>query len=137
MDYLRTSIVRKLDGVSENDARRPAVGSGTSLLSLIRHLTEAEVSWFQLRFSNSGSTEPDDALDEARPVSEQVRAYEKATRRDNEIVMSAESLGQRCARDDYTDLTLRWVLVHMIEETARHAGHADIIREQIDGTVGR
>ena len=129
--------MRKLEDVSEPDLRRPAVASGTSLLSLVRHLTEAEVNWFQLRFANVETTEPDDALDESLPVADQVRWYQKATSRNNEVVMSAASLEQRCAQEAYGDLTLRWVLVHMIEETARHAGHADIIREQLDGQVGR
>jgi Protein of unknown function (DUF664) len=137
MDYLRASIVRKLDGMSEQQARRVVVPSGTSLVSLVRHLTEAEVTWFQLRFADVAPTVPDDALDEALPITEQIRAYEMAASRNNQIVMSAESLEERCEREDYGDLTLRWVLVHMVEETARHAGHADIIREQIDGAVGR
>jgi Protein of unknown function (DUF664) len=130
-------VVRKLEGVNEVDARRRAVESGTSLLSLVRHLTEAEVTWFQLRFARIGSPEPEDALDESLPLGDQIGWYEKATARNNAIVMSAGTLEERCADDAYGDLTLRWVLVHMVEETARHAGHADIIREQIDGAVGR
>jgi hypothetical protein len=106
------------------------------LLSLVKHLTAAEVSWFQIRFA-ADPTEPPDALDDDLLLPAHVAAYQAAIDRDDEIVDSAESLEERCAAPDYGDLTLRWVLVHMIEETARHAGHADIIREQIDGVTGR
>jgi Protein of unknown function (DUF664) len=137
LDYLRESVIRKLDGVSETDARRSLVQSGTSLLFLVSHLTVAEVSWFQLRFAGNTKTVPTESLDEASPVADHVAQYRIAIRRDNVVVGEAGSLEERCAADDYRDLTLRWVLVHMIEETARHAGHADIIREQIDGATGR
>ncbi len=63
--------------------------------------------------------------------------YRRAVERDNEVVSSSGSSEEHCSDPEYVGLTLRWVLVHMIEETARHAGHADIIREQIDGATGR
>lgn len=129
--------MRKVDDLSEQDARRVLVDSGTSLVSLVRHLTAAEVSWFQLRFAGSDEPVPADVIGEERPLSEQIAHYRHATERNDQVVMSAGSLDQRCAEDEYADLTLRWVLVHMLEETARHAGHADIIREQIDGLTGR
>jgi hypothetical protein len=137
LNYLRDSVVRKLDGLSESDARSVLVGSGTSLLSLVDHLTAAEVSWFQLRFAATDSAQSALALDEARPVADHIAHYRTATGSNDQIVAAAASLEQRCGDESYADLTLRWVLVHMIEETARHAGHADIIREQIDGVVGR
>jgi Protein of unknown function (DUF664) len=137
LDYLRDSVNRKLAGVSEVAARRPLVASGTSLLSLVRHLTTAEVSWFQIRFAGSGSPDPGGPVDEELEVGEHVSQYKRAIARDNQIVRSTASLTQRCAGSGYADVDLRWVLVHMIEETARHAGHADIIREQLDGVTGR
>jgi uncharacterized damage-inducible protein DinB len=137
LDYVRESMMRKLDGVSDSDARRALVQSGTSLLSLVQHLTAAEVSWFQVRFAGSQAPDPGRAAEEALTVSEHLANYRRAIARDNEIVALAPSLDQLCAADDYADVDLRWVLVHMIEETARHAGHADIIREQLDGVTGR
>jgi uncharacterized damage-inducible protein DinB len=136
LDYLRESIIRKLEDVSEDDARRPLVDSGTSLLSLVQHLTGAEVNWFQLRFKDLTETEPEDALEDSQPVDEHIEQYRRSISRASEIIETSP-LEQRCLDPDYTDVDLRWVLVHMIEETARHAGHADIIREQIDGTTGR
>jgi Protein of unknown function (DUF664) len=137
LNYLRESVVRKLEGLSEHDVRRVLVDSGTSLLSLVQHLTEAEVSWFQLRFAATDFPQPDDALESERPVAEHIAHYRIATGRNDQLVLSTQSLDRRCSDQNYADLTLRWVLVHMIEETARHAGHADIIREQIDGVTGR
>jgi len=137
LNYLRESVVRKLEDLSELDARRVLVDSGTSLLSLVDHLTAAEISWFQLRFAATDSPQPAEALEEERPLADHLAHYRVAAESNDGIVAAAGSLEQRCRDDNYADLTLRWVLVHMIEETARHAGHADIIREQIDGVVGR
>jgi hypothetical protein len=72
-------------------------------------------------------------------VASAVAAYRAATSINNEIVGECGDLDQLCARALTTPepLSLRWLLVHMVEETARHAGHADILREQIDGLTGR
>ena len=135
--YLRESVIRKLDGLSESRARQAQVASGTSLLWLVRHLTAAEVLWFQIRYAGLSETIPDDALDPGLPVAAHVTAYRTATSRSDEIVRSSGSLEGLCADAEYSGLPLRWVLVHMVEETARHAGHADIVREQLDGVTGR
>ncbi len=103
----------------------------------MQHLTAAEVSWFQIRFAGSTSPEPGEPLDDELAIREHLAYYGRAIARDNEIVSSSRSSDERCADPEYSELTLRWVLVHMIEETARHAGHADIIREQLDGATGR
>jgi hypothetical protein len=137
LKYLRESVVRKLDGLTEQNARCVLVDSGTSLLSIVQHLTAAEVSWLQQRFAAADSPQPGDALEPERPVPEHIVRYRIATERSDQVVVSTHSLDQKCRDENYADLTLRWVLVHMIEETARHAGHADIIREQIDGVTGR
>ncbi|MFZ0667048.1 MAG: DinB family protein [Acidimicrobiales bacterium] len=136
LDYVRESLVKNLDGLSEMDARRELVDSGTTLLSLIRHLTEAEVLWFQIRFEGSSSTEPPDAIDEDLPIVDQVAHYRRAVRKSNEIIKSVP-MEQVCANPDYHEVDLRWVAMHMLEEISRHAGHADIIREQTDGSTGR
>jgi hypothetical protein len=106
-------------------------------MSLVQHLTMAEVTWFQIRFAGSQDLEPAEPSAGDLPVSGHLDDYRRVIVRDNQIVAGATSLERRCAADDYADVDLRWVLVHMIEETARHAGHADIIREQIDGVTGR
>ena len=136
--YLRAGVDRKLDGVSEDDARRPLVPSGTSLLGLAKHLAFVEVYWAQRRFLGADIASdgdgftlgPDDTVDSVR------RAYAEAAVRTDEIVEACDDLDRPLARGSH-GLTLRWMLAHLVEETGRHAGHADILRELIDGTTGR
>jgi uncharacterized damage-inducible protein DinB len=137
LDQLRESIAGKATGVPEPQVRAAGVPSGTSLLGLIKHLTHVERFYFQSRPITSmkrtfkpTNTETADAI---------LAAYREAVRQSNEVVAQytdlsrpAPSPGGRGATP-----TMQWTLIHMIEETARHAGHADILREQIDGATGR
>jgi uncharacterized damage-inducible protein DinB len=138
LDYLRGSLIIKVTDLDETSARRSTVPSGTSLLGLIKHLTTVEVSWFQFSFAGTDVTVPADEILPADTVFGAVAAYRAAAQANNQIVLQSE-LDQLCviAPTASERLSLRWVLVHMLEETARHAGHADIIREQIDGQTGR
>jgi hypothetical protein len=139
LDYLRDAIVAKADGLSELDARRALVPSGTSVLGLVKHLTMVEVSWFQWSFAGLDVRIPAGELTADDRVESVVTDYRTATVRNNEIVAGETDLTTMCARKPPTTdpMSLRWVLVHMIEETGRHAGHADILREQLDGATGR
>ncbi|MFJ4187350.1 DinB family protein [Kitasatospora sp. NPDC089509] len=143
LDYLREAVIGKLDGLGEEAAGRPGVASGTSLLWLVRHLTVVELNWFEYAYGGSGEKPLDS---EELPsgdgtVATAVAAYRDAVARANAVAAAAPDLdrpGVRSLRPDVTEgPSLRWVLVHMIEETGRHAGHADILREQLDGAVGR
>ncbi|MFJ9459228.1 DinB family protein [Kitasatospora sp. NPDC101447] len=143
LDYLRAAVLAKVDGLSDEDARRPGVPSGTSLLWLVRHLTVVEHNWFAWAYQGVGEKPRDseeNLLDDAT-VAAAVAAYRDAIARSNAVAAAAPDLdrpGVRSLRPDAAEgPSLRWVLVHMIEETGRHAGHADIIREQLDGAVGR
>lgn len=145
LGYLREAVVGKLEGLSEEDARRPGVASGTSLLWLVRHLTAVELNWFEWAYAGQGERPEED--DELPPdgwtVATAVAAYRDAVARADAVAAGAlarglDRPGVRSLRpDDAAGPSMRWVLVHMIEETARHAGHADILREQLDGAVGR
>jgi uncharacterized damage-inducible protein DinB len=139
LDYLRESLIIKVTGLDEESARRSTVPSGTSLLGLIKHLTSVEVGWFQFTFAGMDVTLPANEVIPTDTVSEVVASYRAAAQANNRIVLGEHDLDQLCARAPTTPepLSLRWVLVHMVEETARHAGHADILREQMDGQVGR
>jgi len=138
LGYLRASVDHKLAGVSEDDARRSFVSSGTTLLGLVKHLAFVEVYWAQRRFAgldvalaNDGfELGPSDTVESVR------RAYAQAGTRTDEIVSNCDDLEQPLARGSH-GLTLRWMLAHMVEETARHAGHVDILRELVDGSTGR
>lgn len=138
--YLRETIIRKAEGVSEEDAHRPGigVGSGTSLAWLLAHLADAELNWFEWFYT--GTAELREEVDAGRTVPELIAAYRAATARVDAIIDAYPDL-ERQGVQTWEGLeappTLRWILVHTIEETARHAGHADILREQIDGATGR
>jgi hypothetical protein len=139
LQFHRTSIVKKVRGISDDQARSSPVPSGTSLLWLLRHLTYAEAIWVLDRFAGQGASvvppnrsEPDDTVKAA------VAAYKAMWAQVDAVVAEADDLDVLCRANDRRDPTdLRWVLAHLLEETARHAGHADIIRELIDGKTGR
>jgi len=125
--------------VSEEDARRCLVPSGTSLLGLVKHQTAAEWAWFLYFFAGESAARPDEPVRGADTLDGVLTAYRSMVRRCNDAITAVTDLsrpGARSARETAPP-NLRWILTHMIEETARHAGHADIIREQIAGSAGR
>ncbi|UOE21823.1 DinB family protein [Thermobifida halotolerans] len=142
LDYLRESVAAKLAGLTEEQAREPRVPSGTSLLWLVKHLTAVEFDWFAWAYAGVDAPFRNYRL---QPTAEEtvesvLAAYREAVRHSNEIVRACVDLdrpGVRSVRENERPPSLRWVLVHMVEETARHAGHADILRELTDGAVGR
>ena len=138
LQFQRESFVRSLDGVSEADARRPLVDSGTSLLWLTKHLAGAEDLWLVRRFAGRPGVVVSDTVTETDTVASALANYREGWARADAIVAATPDLEVMCA-DTGTEspVSLRWVLMHLLEETARHAGHADILREQIDGTTGR
>ncbi|MCU1614888.1 MAG: mini-circle protein [Frankiales bacterium] len=137
LDYLRASITAKVDGAPEPQVRTAAVPSGTNLLGLLTHLTFVERSMFL------GDTVTDwqstFRAAEADSVTNVVARYRDTVERTNEVLDGCTDLGAPVPRkgSDRPAPSVRWALVHMIEETGRHAGHADKLRELIDGTTGR
>ncbi|MFE7563858.1 DinB family protein [Kitasatospora sp. NPDC057500] len=143
LDYLRDCVIAKTEGLSDEDARRPGVDSGTSLLWLVRHLAAVELNWFLWAYRGD-DVEPwdDDAPSPGdETVAGAVAEYRAAVARANEVIAGAAEVldrpGVRSLRPGAEAPSMRWLLVHMIEETARHAGHADILRERLDGSTGR
>jgi len=138
LQYQRDSLVRKVAGVDDAAARRPLVGSGTSLLWLIKHVTYAETVWIVDRFAGEGGGYVDDTVRSNDSLSSAVEAYRSTWSRVDAIVSAAPTLDEPCRRvGEGAPASLRWVLMHLLEETARHAGHADILRELTDGSIGR
>lgn len=140
LDYLRESLILKLDGLTDEQARTPGVPSGTNLLWLVKHLALVERAWFWFAFGGQhGSVVGEDKLEDSDTIESVVTDYRRSFETSNEIVAGADDLEKLCAHKATAPerMSLRWVLVHMVEETARHAGHADILREQIDGVTGR
>jgi hypothetical protein len=134
LQFQRESMVRKVEGVSESDARRRLVGSATTLLWLVQHLAHAETLWVVRRFAGDEAG----VVDSSETVSDAIDAY-RATWRRVDAVIARESFDKACCglAADEPSANLRWVVMHLLEETARHAGHADILRELIDGSTGR
>lgn len=147
LDFHRSTLERKCEGLTAEQLRTRAVPpSNLSLLGLVRHLTEVEQHWFKRvllgeRVSSpySSRAEPDgdfDNLDETDPEAALVRWHaecEDAGR----ILAAMPDLDVMAKRDrPGSQVNLRWILVHLIEEYARHNGHADLLRESLDGTTG-
>jgi uncharacterized damage-inducible protein DinB len=137
-------IVRKVAGLSLEDATRRVVPSDSTLLGIVKHLGFVERGWFQSgiggqTFEVPWSDEDPDAdfrIEPGETVEGIVAWYEEQCERARDIVADT-TLDQLEVRvRDAPKRSLRWILVHMVEETARHAGHMDIIREQIDGGTG-
>ena len=137
LQYQRDSFVRKVHGVDDGTARRALVGSGTSLLWLTKHLARAEQVWVLHRFAGLASDLPRDEVHSDDTIAGAIDGY-RATWALVDDVVAAANLDEPCRRaSPEAPVNLRWVLMHLLEETARHAGHADILRELIDGTTGR
>ncbi|MEV7401757.1 DinB family protein [Streptomyces sp. NPDC091267] len=144
----RDTFLWKLEGASEYDVRRPMTPTGTNLLGLVKHVTGAEAFYFGEVFGRpveapvlwiAGDAEPNADLwataDEAR---EQIVAqYRRVWAHSDATIESLEldAVG-RMPGEGRQELSLHRVLVHMVAETQRHAGHADLVRELIDGTTG-
>ena len=148
LDMQRSILLWKLEGLSEHDAQRSFVTSGTSLLGIVQHMAWVEQWWF-LEFIGGEtpdypwSEEDPDAdfrIESGQTISSVSQRYADAVARADTVIAGAPNLdvtGTLPNDDsDRTERSLRWVLVHMIEETARHAGHMDIIRELIDDATG-
>ncbi len=135
LKYQRESLARKLDGVSDDNARRSPVGSGTSLLWLVSHMADAELTWFCQRVAGI-SVELAGALTPNDSVATVLDRYCESCRRADSAI-STIAFNAPAVESGGDPVTLAWVMAHMLEETARHAGHADILRELIDGSTGR
>lgn len=146
LDFQRESVALKVEGLSEEQAHIAPRPPDNSLLGLIQHLAWVERWWFRRCFLGERLDLPwtdedpdaDFRVPPDRTTEWVISFYRGEYARANEIVRRAPSLDQRAAYTKRTDgvPTLRWILNHMIEETARHAGHADITRELIDGSTG-
>ena len=136
LQYQRDSVVRKVSAVDGERAKASPVSSGTSLLWLVNHVADAEATWVLRRFVGR-DVEVGDAA-HAPSLDGAVVRYQRVQRDVDAVIRDAASLDEACAEfDDQPRVNLRWILAHLLEETARHAGHADILRELIDGDTGR
>jgi len=143
LDRHRDAVLWKIEGLHDEALRRPMTPSGTSLLGLIKHLAAVEYGWFCHTFGRETEPlpfDPDDPeadlrvgpLETAESI---VQFYGRARAAADRVIdaLEVEGVGRAWFGDP---VSMRWVLIHMIEETARHAGHLDILRELIDGATG-
>jgi len=150
-DYLtevREAVIWKADGLSEYDVRRPLTLTGTNLLGLIKHLSIVEAGYFGQTFDrpfvphlpwwDEGAPEGVDMwATAAESRQEIVGTYQAAIAHADETIRSLElEAPGHVPWWSRPTVTLHTMLVHVLAETARHAGHADILREQLDGRVG-
>ncbi|SIN12256.1 DinB family protein [Micromonospora cremea] len=144
LDFHRAVVLRKLRGLSDAEAARRLVPSATTLAGLVKHLTLVERNWFATLLAPEPGdvylTSDEDAvasftIDVHDTVEGLVEAYERACAR-SRTVAARFDLDHVVPHPQLGEVSLRWILVHMIEETARHAGHADILRELTDGESG-
>lgn len=134
--YLRGAIVRKVDGLSDSDGHWTPDGRLIPLLGIVNHLTHVEWRWIDggvlgqevSRHESEFHPGPELTIEAA------AAAYRERGVATDATVRSMPNLEVPCLRGNGRDL--RWVLIHLINETARHAGHADAVRELLDGTTG-
>jgi uncharacterized damage-inducible protein DinB len=150
LQQVREALLWKLDGVSEYDIRRPMTPTGTNLLGIVKHLASVEAGYFGETFGRP-FPEPLPWLDEgAEPNADMwataeesrddiVGLYRRVWKHADETIAAAD-LGTEGAvpwwPEERRVATLHRILIHMIAETNRHAGHADIVRELVDGSAG-
>ena len=146
LDFHRATLARKTDGVApQRLAERTVVPSALSLLGLVRHLAEVERYWFRIVFRGEqlatlycppGNRNGDfDDVDSADPIANLARWQEEVAEA-RRAVATASLDELRAGLRHGEPVSLRWIMVHMIEEYARHNGHADLLRERLDGATG-
>jgi hypothetical protein len=142
--FSRQCLLKKLDGLTDEQVRRVLVDSGTNLLGLVQHSTVGERYWFRHHllgeYDDIGEDDWDFEMDVPadQSTADVVHEYRRAAAESDAAIASIGDPDARMARTvNGSHLSLRWVLAHMTSETARHAGHADILREQLDGATGR
>jgi uncharacterized damage-inducible protein DinB len=147
LEHQREAVRNATYGLREDQARLKPTPSGLSLGGLVKHLTDAEHGWTDRILGVPPSdTAFDDymasfVLSEDETLAAVLLQYEEACAQADAVLGGIDDLGRRVPLPeapwfpDPEGCTVRWILLHLIEETARHAGHADIIREALDGAL--
>ena len=143
LDRHRDVVLWKIGGLDDEQLRRPMTPSGTNLLGLVKHLAAVEYGWFCHTFGRRTEPLPFDEHDEnadLRVTPEETTAgivtFYRRARAAADAAIDEVDLDEIGTAWFGEAVSLRWVLIHMIEETARHVGHMDILRELIDGATG-
>lgn len=150
LQVAREAMLWKLDGLSDYDVRRPMMPTGTNLLGLVKHLASVEIGYLGATFGRPSAEPLPWFNDDAEPNADMWATPEES--RDDIVSLYRRAWAHADATieslpldavghvpwwpEEWRAVTLHRILVHMIAETHRHAGHADIVRELIDGVVG-
>ena len=143
LDTYRGVVRWKLEGVDRSDAVRPLVPSGTCLLGIVKHLAYVERWWFHAVLGRmdvdfpwtDDDPDPDWRIEDWESIEGVLDFFERECAMSRTVLGSLESLDAEFSRGERT-LVVREVLLHFVEELARHVGHMDILRELIDGSTG-
>jgi hypothetical protein len=142
LDWQRAVAVDKVEGLTLEQARSTPTVSALSILGLLHHLAWAERLWFRRRFLGEAvadaTIEQSFVVPAGASVESVVADYQAACDESRAVVAAAPGLDALAVEDHpfWGNVSLRWVLGHLLEETARHNGHLDILRESIDGRTG-
>ncbi|MCQ4041140.1 DinB family protein [Streptantibioticus rubrisoli] len=147
LDFHRTTLAMKCRGLDEAQLRRSsAPPSPMSLLGIVQHMAEVERNWFRRILTGEdvapifGARSYAEGPDGGFEVAEDTTSKEAFALWEAEVAKARENAAGRSLQDTGTllgrEVSLRWIYIHMIEEYARHNGHADLIRERIDGATG-
>jgi uncharacterized damage-inducible protein DinB len=142
LDWYRGVVVHKVAGLSLDDATRVQTPTGMTMLGVINHLAWCEQVWFAHYFKGEDPDERDNTssfrLTRADTVQTVIERYGHACDDARQVVAEESSLNalSAIAHPVFGTVSLRWIFVHMIDETARHAGHIDLLREWTDGRTG-
>ncbi|MFH9265974.1 DinB family protein [Streptomyces sp. NPDC017546] len=141
LDRHRDVVLWKLEGLDDEQLRRPMTPTGTNLLGLVKHLATVEYGWFCAPFGRATETfwfdtetedmtvGPDETTADILAFYARARAAADAAIRETDLETTGTAWNGRT-------VSMRWVLIHMLEDVVRHAGHMDIVRELIDGATG-
>ncbi|MFD6276485.1 DinB family protein [Streptomyces sp. NPDC060209] len=147
LDLQRSVVQWKCEGVSEEDAHRSVLPDSPlmTVAGIVSHLRWTEHCWFQVMFLNHpassnpqfGDADDEDFRTHGAPLSQLLLDYDRECAASNEVI-AAHELGETGRNGKFRSgpASLRWMVLHMVEETARHAGHLDTIRELLDGETG-
>lgn len=148
LDFLRGTIALKTDDLDATGLAQPLAPSTMTLGGLLKHLAFVENYWLVYRFDRQDPGEPWESADwsadpdwewnsAAADSPEQLRALWRGAVETSRAIVAPDRIDELCRPGgDGSQQSLRWILVHLIEEYARHCGHADLLREAIDGSTG-
>lgn len=145
LDFLRATVVWKATGLTDEQARTPLLASSplTTVAGILSHLTYVENAWFSVALGGEPSPwterlardrDAEFLAGHALPVTEVIAGYQAECARSRAVAARLAMTDTGTRRGE--PVNLRWVLVHMVEETGRHAGHLDLLRESLDGATG-